>query len=413
MGVDGLPTRDVKFRIIENDSDFIEVIEALLCQDVYGVDTEFHRERTYFPKVALVQLAWPGECVLVDPLAVDLHRLSRVLEGPGLAVMHAAAQDLAVLQRASGTVPSALFDTQIAAGFVGFTTPSLATLASQLIGVDLPKASRLTDWLTRPLDDDQMRYAASDVAHLLEMSEILHDALASTGRLGWVQAECEMLRSCSWQPNDPNQAWSRIKECRHLRGPARGVAQAVAAWRERRACELDVPVRFVLPDMAISGIANRVPKNADQLASIRGVEQRISRGEDANAILEAVKEGSLNRLDIVRATGADDIDRDKQAAVGLVAAWLAETSRRVRIEASQLATRGDVAAFLSHDPDARLAHGWRADLLGDPIRRLLNGDYALAFDGEGGLELEERSGKQVSLGLASPSMPWDAPKGTS
>lgn len=399
-------------RLIEDDADFAEVIEALSDEPAYAVDTEFHRERTYYPKVALMQLAWPGGCVLVDPLAVDLRPFERVLKGSGLAVMHAAAQDLLVLQRACGTVPAALFDTQIAAGFVGFSTPSLATLALQILGVDLPKANRLTDWLRRPLDVDQQLYAASDVHHLLTLASILKDELSDAGRLTWAEEECEVLRSRSWHPTEPEVAWTRLKECRQLRGSARAVAQAVAAWRERRAAELDVPIRFVLADMAISGIAHRPPKTIDQLAAIRGIDQRVARGEAGELILDAVKAGLRNKVEVLRAPRTDDIDRDMNAAVGLVSAWLAQMSRTLRIEASQLATRADVGAFLNEDADARLAQGWRAGLLGEPIRQLLTGNYALAFDGKGGLALEQRSGLPVTFDLPTPSMVWDQPKRT-
>ncbi len=399
-------------RLIEDDADFAEVIEALSDEPAYAVDTEFHRERTYYPKVALMQLAWPGGCVLIDPLAVDLRPFERVLKGPGLAVMHAAAQDLLVLQRACGTVPAALFDTQIAAGFVGFSTPSLATLAFQILGVDLPKANRLTDWLRRPLDVDQQLYAASDVHHLLNLASILKDELSDAGRLTWAEEECEVLRSRSWLPIEPELAWTRLKECRQLRGSARAVAQAVAAWRERRAAELDVPIRFVLADMAISGIAHRPPKTLDQLAAIRGMDQRVARGETGELILQAVKAGLRNKVEVLRAPRTDEIDRDMNAAVGLVSAWLAQMSRTLRIEASQLATRADVGAFLNEDADARLAQGWRAGLLGEPIRQLLSGNYALAFDGKGGLALEQRSGLPVNFDLPTPSMVWDQPKRT-
>ncbi len=397
-------------RLIETDEAFAEVIDALAQEPAYALDTEFHRERTYFPKVALVQLAWPDQCVLVDPLRVDLRPFERVLRGPGVAVMHAAAQDLLVLQRACGTVPAALFDTQIAGGFVGFSTPSLATLALQVLGVDLPKANRLTDWLRRPLDADQQLYAASDVHHLLELASILREELSGADRLEWAEEECEVLRARSWHPIDPEMAWTRLKECRGLRGPARGVAQSVAAWRERRAAELDVPVRFVLSDMAISGIAHRPPRTLEQLTSIRGIDQRVARSDEGELILEAAREGLRNTEYVVREQRADDISRDMNAAVGLVSAWLAQMSRTLRIEVSLLATRADIGAFLGEDEDARLAHGWRARLLGEPIRQLLSGNYALAFDGKGGLALEERSGVPVTFDLPTPSLAWDRPK---
>lgn len=396
-------------RLIEDDAAFAEVVSALLDAPEYAVDTEFHRERTYFPTVALVQIKWADEIVLVDPLAVDLAPLAPVLDGPGLAVMHASSQDLEVLQRACGTVPSRLFDTQLAAGFLGFTTPSLASLAERVLGVDLPKASRLTDWLRRPLGDDQQVYAASDVAHLLELARLLREELDRVGRLTWAEEECEELRSRGWGPPNPEDAWLRLKEGRSLKGKARGVAREIAAWRERRAATLDQPVRHVLSDLAIVGIATNPPRTLEQLRRIRGIDERLARGKLGEELLTAVERGRETPDDVVRPPKRDDVDRDQRPAVALVSAWLSQLGRDLRIDPMLLATRSDLGSFLAGDPNARLAKGWRRDLLGEPVRRLLAGEFALAFDGNGGLALERRSGEPVSVELAVPDAAW-APK---
>ena len=392
--------------LIEDVEELGTVVDALRDAPEYAVDTEFHRERTYFPTVALVQIAWGDDIVLIDPLAVDLRPLAAVLTGPGLAVMHAASQDLEVLQRACGVVPSRLFDTQLAAGFLGFTTPSLSSLAERVLHVDLPKASRLTDWLRRPLGDDQRTYAAADVAHLLELARLIRAELASVGRLTWADEECEEQRARGWGPPDPNEAWLRLKEGRALKGAARGVAREVAAWRERRAAELDQPVRHVLSDLAIVGIATNPPKNVEQLRHIRGIDERNTRGRIGDELLAAVERGRSLPPDVSRTPRRDDVERDQRPAVALVSAWLSQLGRDLRIDPMLLATRSDLAAFLSGDANARLAKGWRRELLGDPVRRLLAGEFALAFDGNGGLELERRSGDPVTVDLPVPHAPW-------
>ncbi|MCU1375187.1 MAG: rnd [Actinomycetia bacterium] len=393
-------------RLIEDAAAFAGVVEALLDAPEYAVDTEFHRERTYFPTVALVQIKWADEIVLVDPLAVDLQPLAPVLDGPGLAVMHASSQDLEVLQRACGTVPSRLFDTQLAAGFLGFTTPSLASLAERILGVDLPKASRLTDWLRRPLGDDQQIYAASDVEHLLVLTDLIREELDRVGRLAWAEEECEDLRARGWGPPNPDDAWLRLKEGRSLKGRARGVAREVAAWRERRAAELDQPVRHVLSDLAIVGIATNPPKSLEQLRRIRGIDERNARGRLGEELLAAVERGRDAPDDGLKPPRRDDVERDQRPAVALVSAWLSQLGRDLRIDPMLLATRSDLGAFLGGDPAARLANGWRRDLLGEPVRRLLAGEFALAFDGNGGLALERRSGEPVTVDLAVPEASW-------
>ena len=383
-----------------------DVVDELLDEPAYALDTEFHRERSYYANVALLQLAWPGRCALIDPLAVDLEPFGEVLEGPGLAVLHASTQDLEVLLRACGVVPSRLFDTQLAAGFLGFSTPSLSSLVERVLDVHLPKASRLTDWLRRPLSDDQLTYAAADVLHLLDLTDALVKELDGTGRLAWAEEECELLRTRGWGPPDPDNAWLRIKEARTLRGRSRGVAQTVAAWRERRAAELDQPVRFILSDLAIVGIAGKPPKDLEALRAVRGLDERNARGAVGASLLAAVEEGRSLPDDAIRLPKREEVDRDLRAAVALVSAWVTQVSRLLRIDPSLLATRTDLATFLSKDPDARLASGWRKDLLGDAIEELVGGTYALAFDGAGGLALERRSGETVTIDLPVPAAPW-------
>jgi ribonuclease D len=386
-------------------------VARLVDEPRYAVDTEFHRERTYAPRLALLQVAWADGCAIVDPLAVDVGPLREVLEGPGTAVLHAAGQDLEVLLRGCGTVPSTLFDTQVAAGFLGFSTPSLATLLDRVLRVPLPKGDRLTDWLRRPLTAGQLDYAVADVAWLLPLTDALVEELDATGRRTWVEEEIELIRTRSRTMPDPDQAWLRLKEARSLRGRSRGVAVAVAAWRERRAASLDIPARQVLPDLAVLGIAGAMPKSIGALRAVRGVDERHLRGSAGEELLAAVAVGRDLPEAAMADVRRDDVDRDLRPAVALVAAWIAQLGRDLRIDPSLLATRGDLAAFLNGDPDARLAIGWRAGLIGEPVRRLVEGQAALAFgrDGagtRGGLVLEERSGRPVVVDLPVPRAPW-------
>lgn len=382
------------YRIIDRQEDLDPVVDALLAQPRYALDTEFHRERTYWPKVALVQIAWPGDLVLIDPLAVDLAPLRAVMESDALAVLHAASQDLEVLELATGAVPRRLFDTQIAAGFLGMSTPSLASLHERELGARLPKTSRLTDWLERPLGQAQLDYAASDVDRLLEIHDRLVDQLEERGRVGWAEDECEIMRTRWRGPRDPDEAWRKIKEARHLKGKALTVVRSVAAWRERRAAEVDQPVRFVLSDIAVVGVAQAAPKDIDGLARIRGLDKGIAKGALGPAILDAVAEGVASDWRPPRPTRRPDDAKDLRPAVALVAAWVNQLARDRALDPSLLATRADVEALVRGDDDARLATGWRAELAGGPIRRLVSGDAALAFE-DGAVVLEERTGRPV------------------
>lgn len=379
---------------IDTDAGLASVVEQLLEQPRYALDTEFHRERTYWPKVALVQIAWPGELVLIDPLEVDLAPLRAVMDSDALAVLHAAAQDLEVLELATGSVPQRLFDTQIAAGFLGMSTPSLASLHERELGVQLPKGNRLTDWLERPLKDAQRDYAAADVDRLLEIHDAIVSQLDDLGRRAWAEEECEIMRNRDRGPRDPLEAWRKIKEARHLKGTALSVARSVAAWRERRAADIDQPVRFVLSDIAVVSVSQSAPTSVESLAKVRGVDKGVARGVLGEKILEAVNEGVEANWRPPRPQKRRDDGRDLRPAVALVAAWVNQIARDRQLDPTLLATRADVEALVRGDEDARLAHGWRAETAGGPITRLVSGDAALAFEG-GAVVLEERSRRPV------------------
>lgn len=376
--------------IIVDDARFEEIIPEILEQPAYAVDTEFHRERTYYPKVALVQINWGADMVLVDPLVVDLHPLAEVLDGPGLAIMHASSQDLEVLTRSCDTVPSRLFDTQIAAGFTGLRSPSLAALHDKLLGIRLPKGDRLTDWLRRPLGDTQLEYAASDVRYLLDIHRLLETDLTARGRLQWAEDECAEALAKGQNQRDPETAWLRIKETRHLGKRSRGVAQAVAEWRELRAQEVDQPPRFILPDLGVVGVAQRPPTSVDDLRKLRGVDERHVRGASGEELLEIVAVGLTRDVELPLRPSNRALMEKLRPAVTMVSAWLTQHAQDIEIDSALLGTRSDIEAVLRGDDDARLAEGWRAEHVGVPIQRLVNGQAALAFE-DGRLLLEDRS----------------------
>jgi len=335
------------YRIVDNADALEAVVDALLDQERYAIDTEFHRERTYYPQLALIQIAWPGDLVLIDPIAVDVEPLAEVFESETLAVLHACSQDLEVLELASGAAPSYIFDTQIAAAFVGMRTPSLASLHDQLLGLKLPKANRLTDWLRRPLEPAQQAYAASDVEHLLEIQDILLDKLGDSGR----------------------------------------------AWRERSAQDRNIPVRHVLPDLAIVALAQKAPTEPGDVSRTRGLERRSVSKRDAAAIVEIIagaKDMEPPPTQQRKGRGGPDL----RPAVTLIAAWMSQYADDMKLDPAMLGSRSDIEEFV-RSGESRLAHGWRHDLAGAPIRSLLAGEAAVAFDGQGRVIVERRSHEPI------------------
>ena len=380
---------------IASDEAFADLVLELADAGAYGLDTEFHRERTYHARLALLQLSWPGGVAVVDPTLVDIGPLATVLAGPGLCLMHAASQDLEILVRVCGTLPSRLFDTQVAAGFVGYTSIGLGGLVQGELGLKLPKADRLTDWLVRPLPEQAVAYAAADVAHLHELHDLLVAKLEDRGRLEWALDECEVHRVRTTNGQVPDRAWWRIKEARSLRGRAAAVAQVLAAWREGRAAEVDRPVRFLLADLPLVAMAQRPPATEDDLRRVRGLDAGKRKGGIARELLAAVAEGLALPLEEVHVPPAEGVDRSRRAAASLVSAWAAQRARDLEIDAAILATRADIEALLMGE-GGRLASGWRHDVVGEPIRALAAGEASLAVDPQGRLCLETRSGEPLT-----------------
>ncbi len=376
--------------LIDTAAGLGELCDRLAGEPLYGFDTEFHNERTYYPRLALVQISWAEEVALVDPLVVDLAPLAAVFDGPGMAVAHACDQDLQILETACGAVPARIFDTQLAAGFLGMSTPALSRLVEKELGVSLPKADRLTDWLQRPLTPEQLVYAAGDVIHLLALHRTMTARLAELGRLEWALEECAEALANRRLAIDPEEAWWRISDHRRLNGKARGVAQAVAAWRERRAAELDLPRRVILPDLPLTALAHKPPRNRRELDAVRGLEGRHLGGGAAEEILAAVRLGLELPTPELRLPAERTDDRGQEAAVAVAAGLVHQMADELEFDAGLLATRADLRDLLLGIP-SRLDQGWRQTIVGENLRRLASGELAVAFDGRGGLLLEERS----------------------
>lgn len=386
-------------RLIVDQTHFDEVVERITASSAVAIDTEFHREGTYYPKLALIQLGFPqdggrastlDEVVLVDPQRVDVSALRAGLESECVFVFHAARQDLEILHLACGTGPRHLVDTQVAASFVGFSTPSLGALVEAELGVRLAKEDRLTDWMRRPLSRAQLEYAASDVAYLLPLWDRLRATLDELGRIEWAEEAFVELGADDSVVREPTTAWIRLRELRTLRGHSLAVAQALATWRERVAARQDVPVRSVLSDMGIASMAQAKPAKAEQVRSLRGVEGRNLRGGLIDEALAVVANADREPQQLPQPSGYE-LGQDLRPAVTLVTAWLAQRAKDLRLDPATLGTRADVEAFLARRPDARLGLGWRAGVVGDFIESLVNGSSAVAFEQGRGLIVVERA----------------------
>lgn len=363
---------------VDTDDQLAELIDELSGETRLAIDTEFHRERTYYPTCALVQIAWSNGSALIDPVTTDVTAIGPLLTGRTI-VMHASGQDLELFRHSIGVLPDDLFDTQVAASFLGMSSVGLGPLVRRMLDVDLPKADRLTDWLARPLPEAAKAYAASDVAYLFEIFDLQAADLEARGRQEWVRSECAEMVTRALTDADPDSAWWRVKEARRLKGRAAAIAQEVAKWREQHAREVDRPLRSVLPDLALAGIAQRPPKSENALTRVRGLRDRgIPKAVRAD-LLDAVERGRQLDLGAIKVPEAKPVPSELRAAVPLLMSWVSQRARELDLDPAVLATRSDLEDFLRGDGYGRLGGGWRREALATDITDLLQGKTALSF----------------------------------
>jgi ribonuclease D len=364
---------------------------AAFCQrqaaaEFITVDTEFMRDRTYWPVLCLVQVAGPEEAAAIDPLAsgMDLAPLFELMANPAvLKVFHAARQDIEIFVNLAGTVPAPIFDTQVAAMVCGFgEAASYETLASKLGGASIDKSSRFTDWSHRPLTERQLRYALADVVPLRAVYEKLASRLKRTGRASWLDEEMAALTDPELYRLDPAMAWRRLK----LRTNNRRVlalAHSLAAWRESAAQKRDLPRSRVLRDESLLEIAAHAPETADALARTRGLGKGFAESKFGIEILGVVQ--------AVLAMPESEYPkpqprRDPPQGIGPLADLL-RVLLKMRAEENDVAPRliadSDDLDLLAADDhaDIRALTGWRMELFGRDALDLKHGRLALTAAG--------------------------------
>lgn len=368
------------------DWSYIDTPEALnaLCGKLAAaewltVDTEFVRERTYFPQLCLVQIGSPEHLACIDPLRLDdLTPLFALLRDPGITkVFHAARQDLELFFQLMGEVPAPIFDTQIAAALCGWADQvGYATLVQDICDASVDKSHARTDWSRRPLDPEAISYAVDDVRYLRDIYARLRERLVELGRDTWVAPENAALAEPALYMPAPDTAWRRIRGQQKLRPAQRGRLAALAAWREREAIERNRPRKWLIKDEVLLDIARRNPADREALMKIRGMSDGQA-GRHADALLN------------VLASAAGDIDAPpipgrltpaQEAVADLMTAVVRMKSAEQNISQAQLATRKDLDALIRGDTDIALLKGWRRAALGEMLLQLLNGGLGLRVE---------------------------------
>jgi ribonuclease D len=353
-----------------------------------AIDTEFVSEGRYRPLLCLVQVAvaprggaGEPEIEVLDPIeGFDHEPLADVLADPEVEVVfHAGGQDVPILRRAWGVGPTNVFDTQVAAGFAGFSAQSgYGNLLARVAGVQLSKSAGFTRWDRRPLTREQLEYARSDVEDLLALSDTLQERLSDSGRLEWAREECRRLESID-DERDADEAYRRLPRVNRLRPRQRAVAYALADWRETTAATEDRPVGSILSDVALVEVARRQPETLDALTAIRGVRPDVGRRR-GSAILRLVQEGQSGEPPVVEENSRPEPDPSDSARIALCESVVRQRVGEAGLAYELVASRADlteivIAARVNRDePDVRTLRGWRRDLVGDELLELLAGN---------------------------------------
>ena len=353
------------------------------------IDTEFLRERTYFSKLCLVQLAFPGDenqnAVIIDTLAsnLDLSPLYELFKNQNIVkVFHAARQDLEIFYLDSGIFPYPLFDTQIAAMVCGFGDQvAYETLVRQLAKQTLDKSSRFTDWSRRPLTDAQKKYALADVTHLRVIYEILSDKLEKTGRLKWVEEELKNLVSPEIYDVNPKNSWRRLKTKSNSRRFL-GLVASLAEFRENFAQTKNIPRNRVIKDDALLELASNKPKNLDELSKSRLLLREARKGEVASGLLAAIEKG-LNIPDLELPVKKEKLDKGfvNSALSDLLRVLLKSCSESTGVASKLIASAGDLDALAAGDRSIAALSGWRYEVFGQSALELCDGKIGLSVRG--------------------------------
>jgi ribonuclease D len=368
-------------------SDVGRLAEAARREGRLGIDTEFMPEGRYRPLLCLVQIAVGDEIAVLDPLAnggFDPAPLAAVLADPSVEiVLHAGRQDVAILRREWGTDITNVFDTQVAAGFAGFSAQAGYTgLLHDVLHTRVAKSASFTRWDARPLTDEQLRYAREDVLHLFALADELQRRLTESGRLEWAREECRATEQAS-DERDPEEVWRRLPRATGLSPQERAVAKTLAAWRERTAEREDRPVGSVVRDPTIVELAKRQPRDRRALGQIRGIGPDVirRRGDDLIAVIERGRKAEPVRLE-----GGErlNVESGDGPTIALAEALVRARALDAGLAYELIAARADLTPIVvsarrgEAEPEVRTLQGWRRELVGAELLELLAGQRRLA-----------------------------------
>ncbi|MGH8495944.1 MAG: ribonuclease D [Gammaproteobacteria bacterium] len=357
------------FRYIDDSGQLESLAGELAAHERIALDTEFVRERTYYPLLCLIQVASPAGIALIDTLAVeDLAPLGELLADTHVTkVLHAARQDMEILLARTGMLPRPVFDTQVATALLGHGSQvSYAALVEALLGARLAKAHTRTDWARRPLSPEQQAYAADDVRYLLPLETGLREELSSRGRTDWVAAELELLADEQRYRTDPGDAWRRLKGLHRLEQHAHALVRSLAAWRERQAMRDDRPRQWILRDADLLELARSAPGAEGELAGLGGLRGGFVRRHGAELVALIASARAVPAPEAALSL-PPRLDAGQKDLLARLAGEVRACAARHELNPELLATRGDLERLVRGDADLAVLKGWRRRLIGDRL----------------------------------------------
>lgn len=374
---------------IDSREDLAEFCRSLRGSRWIAVDTEFVRDKTYFPRFCLLQIANLEQAACIDPFEVDdLGPVMELLFAPEITkVFHAARQDLEIFLHRFGAIPGPIFDTQIAAPLIGLPEQtSYASLICALLGVPLNKDHTRTDWTRRPLSSGQIAYAANDVIYLAAAYQEIRERLDALGRTDWLLADFAALLDPAQYATAPETAWQRISGAHRLQPEQFALLVELAAWRETTARKADLPRHWIVRDEVLLDLARHRPASAEALRSLRGIEPRTLH-RYGPALLEVIRRAQGRKITPPGSPRPERRTPETEALIDALSAVVRLRCHEHTIHPGIVATRKDLEDALANPKDARILHGWRQSLVGNDILDLLQGKKRLRIAG-GTLRIE-------------------------
>ncbi len=369
--------------VITSTSELTAFCASVESGDYITVDTEFLRDKTYFPKLCLLQIAGPDQAAAIDPLAdgIDLAPAFALMQKKSLTkVFHACRQDIEIFNLLSGRIPSPIFDTQVAAAVCGYgESVSYESLVNQIVGAELDKSSRFTDWGQRPLTEKQLAYALSDVTHLRVIYETLLKKVTDAGRASWIEEEHAYLTDPALYDADPGDAWKRLK-FGNMRPKHLAVLRELARWRETEARATDVPRGRIIKDDILVELAQVAPRKEADLVRLRSLAGGLSKNRMASVLACVETALALPPADYPQVAKHRKHPENITGALAMLQLLLKVQSDKHGIASSIVAGKEDLETIALGGEESPVLHGWRHDVFGRKARLLMQGKLKLSLD---------------------------------